>query len=106
MIRRPPRSTLFPYTTLFRSVFVGRGWHGWAISRQLSALFAVRLSLFATSYFRIVILSGARREPSEVEGSAVLRFSDTADPSTPAANFRPPPLRMTIHGVPRSSRVS
>src|SRR2546422_7555493 len=25
MIRRPPRSTLFPYTTLFRSVFVGDG---------------------------------------------------------------------------------
>src|SRR3712207_7117952 len=25
MIRRPPRSTLFPYTTLFRSVLVGRG---------------------------------------------------------------------------------
>src|SRR2546430_13423781 len=24
MIRRPPRSTLFPYTTLFRSVAVGR----------------------------------------------------------------------------------
>src|SRR2546428_9522238 len=24
MIRRPPRSTLFPYTTLFRSVFVLR----------------------------------------------------------------------------------
>src|SRR3989442_5418823 len=23
MIRRPPRSTLFPYTTLFRSVFLG-----------------------------------------------------------------------------------
>src|SRR3712207_9561507 len=23
MIRRPPRSTLFPYTTLFRSVFCG-----------------------------------------------------------------------------------
>src|SRR5256885_10694420 len=26
MIRRPPRSTLFPYTTLFRSLAVGR--HG------------------------------------------------------------------------------
>src|SRR5258707_7815095 len=26
MIRRPPRSTLFPYTTLFRSHFAGR--HG------------------------------------------------------------------------------
>src|SRR2546427_4503112 len=24
MIRRPPRSTLFPYTTLFRSVEIGR----------------------------------------------------------------------------------
>src|SRR2546427_6690529 len=30
MIRRPPRSTLFPYTTLFRSQagrVVGEGWH-------------------------------------------------------------------------------
>src|SRR5260370_13673560 len=25
MIRRPPRSTLFPYTTLFRSLFVPAG---------------------------------------------------------------------------------
>src|SRR3989449_3126784 len=25
MIRRPPRSTLFPYTTLFRSLTLGRG---------------------------------------------------------------------------------
>src|SRR5262245_62223099 len=25
MIRRPPRSTLFPYTTLFRSCFTGTG---------------------------------------------------------------------------------
>src|SRR2546429_6652938 len=25
MIRRPPRSTLFPYTTLFRSLFDGAG---------------------------------------------------------------------------------
>src|SRR5690242_20871092 len=33
MIRRPPRSTLFPYTTLFRSSHVGfRGRH--AASRQ------------------------------------------------------------------------
>src|SRR2546426_3894456 len=26
MIRRPPRSTLFPYTTLFRSYLIDRGW--------------------------------------------------------------------------------
>src|SRR3989449_1117980 len=25
MIRRPPRSTLFPYTTLFRSILTGEG---------------------------------------------------------------------------------
>src|SRR3977135_4717985 len=30
MIRRPPRSTLFPYTTLFRSPFDRpRGWRTW-----------------------------------------------------------------------------
>src|SRR5256885_17103498 len=38
MIRRPPRSTLFPYTTLFRSgLNVGRGSHkiamGWEAAR-------------------------------------------------------------------------
>src|SRR5438034_3821836 len=32
MIRRPPRSTLFPYTTLFRSVADGGG--GWVRSRD------------------------------------------------------------------------
>src|SRR5438270_10696869 len=30
MIRRPPRSTLFPYTTLFRSFMVGAGFRWWA----------------------------------------------------------------------------
>src|SRR3989449_10255472 len=30
MIRRPPRSTLFPYTTLFRSVWAEQLWlHRW-----------------------------------------------------------------------------
>src|SRR3712207_7930647 len=29
MIRRPPRSTLFPYTTLFRSTFVGTPGSTW-----------------------------------------------------------------------------
>src|ERR1035441_7914570 len=27
MVRRPPRSTLFPYTTLFRSLVVGAAWN-------------------------------------------------------------------------------
>src|SRR2546426_8531103 len=34
MIRRPPRSTLFPYTTLFRSVLHGAGgWGGGTAAR-------------------------------------------------------------------------
>src|SRR2546429_7299817 len=36
MIRRPPRSTLFPYTTLFRSCENENGWilHGYYASRN------------------------------------------------------------------------
>src|SRR5258708_29757833 len=42
MIRRPPRSTLFPYTTLFRSLWLGRPCPG-------SAAF-VRLQRFCSCY--------------------------------------------------------
>src|SRR2546430_12156727 len=33
MIRRPPRSTLFPYTTLFRSARFGRRKHGSVVQK-------------------------------------------------------------------------
>src|SRR2546429_1098215 len=36
MIRRPPRSTLFPYTTLFRSVVGATGTIGQAVIRRLT----------------------------------------------------------------------
>src|SRR5256886_13723983 len=39
MIRRPPRSTLFPYTTLFRSPAE-------TLDRRLSALHGVHFTLF------------------------------------------------------------
>src|SRR5258708_21895788 len=35
MIRRPPRSTLFPYTTLFRSRVIGADLHEAAVEVQL-----------------------------------------------------------------------
>src|SRR2546429_9964626 len=39
MIRRPPRSTLFPYTTLFRSWFANiYPWH-WRVLLPISAAF-------------------------------------------------------------------
>src|SRR3712207_8111329 len=37
MIRRPPRSTLFPYTTLFRSVFTRLQWDGRTCERYREA---------------------------------------------------------------------
>src|SRR5688572_33103214 len=37
MIRRPPRSTLFPYTTLFRSPLPGKAQHGVRVYRASDA---------------------------------------------------------------------
>src|SRR3712207_8222976 len=34
MIRRPPRSTLFPYTTLFRSAGAGFATYAWSTGEQ------------------------------------------------------------------------
>src|SRR5690242_21448581 len=47
MIRRPPRSTLFPYTTLFRSSFVGAGLRA---SRVRSAPRCASMSLYPPAY--------------------------------------------------------
>src|SRR3712207_7229817 len=45
MIRRPPRSTLFPYTTLFRSIAEG-------VVTLLGLALAIDYSLFIVSRFR------------------------------------------------------
>src|SRR2546422_7662781 len=47
MIRRPPRSTLFPYTTLFRSLFTrraasGRAMHGVSKGKRALSTRAVK----------------------------------------------------------------
>src|SRR3712207_6910196 len=47
MIRRPPRSTLFPYTTLFRSV--GYAVHTW----ELAALRAWAVTFLAATAARL-----------------------------------------------------
>src|SRR5947207_9366579 len=41
MIRRPPRSTLFPYTTLFRSVL--GNWQGELITKEGSLQLAIHI---------------------------------------------------------------
>src|SRR2546430_11753062 len=92
MIRRPPRSTLFPYTTLFRSVYWGAtGLGAWQGERRLhvSGLTEPRHALVGTGFpfkslpvlrryldqFAAVmgVSSGIRRA-----GSAALDLADVA----------------------------
>src|SRR3712207_8895440 len=42
MIRRPPRSTLFPYTTLFRSKRLGRGGPCLSLVRVVESVFCTQ----------------------------------------------------------------
>src|SRR5258708_21941992 len=61
MIRRPPRSTLFPYTTLFRSVFTQRDRLAIADEREAAdanlatALFRFGFGQADRGYLRIAI---------------------------------------------------
>src|SRR5436309_5509831 len=58
MIRRPPRSTLFPYTTLFRSPpsraskFIQRKACGWTRSLRSSATSRARLERNGSTFWR------------------------------------------------------
>src|SRR3712207_571334 len=80
MIRRPPRSTLFPYTTLFRSAY--------AIAAVLAAV-AFLASLLAHELAHALV---ARRNGVEVEGitlwllGGVARLKGAA--RSPGAEFR------------------
>src|SRR2546429_6477140 len=67
MIRRPPRSTLFPYTTLFRSLFKECADSFATILREITAnlfldLLSQRQSQFFTLARKQSFLDGADRE--------------------------------------------
>src|SRR5688572_31328886 len=53
MIRRPPRSTLFPYTTLFRSVVSG-SMSGTKLEQAKAALQQALGTLDSTDRFRLI----------------------------------------------------
>src|SRR2546422_8390866 len=63
MIRRPPRSTLFPYTTLFRSVAARPAW-----GRVARA--------FTTGVARAIACSASRR--SAAASASAFRYMGTA----------------------------
>src|SRR5258705_10758824 len=112
MIRRPPRSTLFPYTTLFRSpnqlsFFVGRtnvkssprpGMARWR-ERLYSGL--VRIATRPTEFFRIppdrVIELGAEVEICGFDHSGVVRREGLVAAIVSGA-FRQPPQHLRPAG--------
>src|SRR3712207_9566248 len=65
MIRRPPRSTLFPYTTLFRSVDTpeGRAWNVHVHVADVGA--AIEAGIEAGRPYRISVTPLAPVQPSE-----------------------------------------
>src|SRR3712207_9356855 len=74
MIRRPPRSTLFPYTTLFRSVFVSEfmsimgGYETFPVQGVLAAL-GIILSAMYMLYMLARVIFGPIERPT-YEGTA------------------------------------
>src|SRR3712207_8500961 len=68
MIRRPPRSTLFPYTTLFRSDNTRMQHRAAGRDRDLAALAALRASAVAGSG-SLVLVTGPDRKSTRLNSS-------------------------------------
>src|SRR5438874_5847625 len=72
MIRRPPRSTLFPYTTLFRSL----GAHfEWRYVRRIPRVVGLLAALPAASAFTAVALAARRDRKSTRLNSSHVEIS-------------------------------
>src|SRR2546430_3197054 len=110
MIRRPPRSTLFPYTTLFRSIedggraaFVDVGTNA-SVPYLLAALAELGIARAAVDYVLLTHVhldhaGGAGRVMQELPNALAGVPSPRAPPTDrppppvqgPAAGLRPPP---------------
>src|SRR2546422_7510085 len=104
MIRRPPRSTLFPYTTLFRSklapygvfglIFFTTSRFGWGLLRQLGLYVAIVLAGLlvhgAVSLSLLVRVFGGLRPAvfwSRIRASIVTAFSTSSSNATLPTNI-------------------
>src|SRR2546425_10754732 len=84
MIRRPPRSTLFPYTTLFRSrsawIIAGHGGPGRTAHARLSGWPRGRLrNALSTTPWALIPLRAAQREEPQHGRGVVPGDLDTGD---------------------------
>src|SRR3989442_7309546 len=73
MIRRPPRSTLFPYTTLFRSPAL-RPWQRLAV--KLAAGFAA-LTVLTAGLVGAIVHERQKREVEDTVGTQLLNIART-----------------------------
>src|SRR2546430_3792251 len=91
MIRRPPRSTLFPYTTLFRSLHV---------PQALSAFFGIGLGLANTALLIAVQTSVEWRQRGVATASTM--FARTIGGAPPGGGPRAPPSPALLRDRPPS----
>src|SRR3712207_7796778 len=75
MIRRPPRSTLFPYTTLFRSEQLGGKMRSRATARG-AVIHLARLRLRERDQLLHVVRLHARMHDKEISGGCEQRRSE------------------------------
>src|SRR4051794_41274191 len=74
MIRRPPRSTLFPYTTLFRSNFTRRQV---AIQNRVASNIGISQSTFSVKVLNLFSRSRRKTNKRKSKHSAMLRNKET-----------------------------
>src|SRR3712207_8329375 len=71
MIRRPPRSTLFPYTTLFRSL-AGESLQGALEWKELIALLTITETYFFRDKGQFALLERSEEHTSELQSRQYL----------------------------------
>src|SRR2546430_17608097 len=95
MIRRPPRSTLFPYTTLFRS---GRAF---GIGERTLDEFGIAVTWLNARLLAAALAGRANREPAKTYAEAaklarrypiVIMAGTPPRPTTERGSGAPPPL--------------
>src|ERR1035441_11012953 len=85
MIRRPPRSTLFPYTTLFRSLSVNLYWQNPCRDNR-SAFRPQVMTLTRRSFVLFSLCASAQQMLGQGQGIA---SRDVKAQAKPAASGRP-----------------
>src|SRR2546422_11649754 len=96
MIRRPPRSTLFPYTTLFRSQpIVGALTQRYPTNWELSAARAINIARY---------LQKQGVDPANLSSAAFGEFKPVADNATPEGRAKNRRIEIVLVPKERSGR--